>query len=287
MDQDQQTERIQSPEEAASTSVIIVPLRRAQTIPYEQKRQRTQLLLGWDDRVVAGQVRDSTRHQYTEDFFDYLAFAKSAEAAVDAAIFSQWRDDLVERIYLAPDRQHPGEMHQRQLSPNTINRMLAAVRHMMQLAEEKRLVPTGTYQQFHNVRGVKVDALKERLKPNARMRITPEQMRQLTEEPDRSRLIGLRDLALLHTFGNGPRVSEICGIERGRLHAKEGGYVVELRGKNKKEYREVPLNKETYAAIQAWLRERPVDSPYVFTSFDGRGEEAHHRLSTRPLTRQG
>ena len=34
-------------------------------------------------------------------------------------------------------------MLEKQLSPNTINRMLAAVRHMLMEAEEKKLIPTG------------------------------------------------------------------------------------------------------------------------------------------------
>ena len=267
------------------TTIVVVPTRLV--VPFEQKRAETRRLLGWDDSIVAGQVTPSTLHQYVEDFFDYLRFAKTPEAALDAAIFSQWRSDLVERIYLVPDPQHEGEMVQKQLSPNSINRMMAAVRHMMAEAEEKRLVPTGTHQQFQNVRGVKLGPLRDRLKPNARVRVTPEQMRQLTQQPDLERLLGMRDLALLHTFGNGPRISEICAITRNRLHLKNGGFVVEVRGKNKVEYREVPLTREAYEAIQAWIAARPVESPYVFTAFDGRGEGEHHRLTDRPLTRQG
>src|SRR5439155_24222991 len=89
------------------------------------------------------------------------------------------------------------------------------------------------------------------------------------------------------SFGNGPRISEICDIKRNRLRPKNGGFVVEVRGKNKLEYREIPLTREAYTAIQSWVAARPVESPYVFTSFEGRGEGEHHRLTGRPLTRQG
>ena len=269
-----------------SRSIIVAP--RTQSVPFVEKQRLTFEILGWNDSILAGQVSSSTRKQYTEDFFDYLRFAKDLANALDSAIFSQWRTDLVERIYLVPDKAHPGEeMLEKQLSPNTINRMLAAVRHMMMEAEEKRLVPVGTFEQFNRVRGVSVKGLKDRLKQNARVRITPQEMRTLTQQPDLDRLIGLRDLALLHTFGNGPRISEICSISRKRLYARGRGYVVEIMGKNKTEYREVPLTRETYAAIQAWLAARPVESPYIFTSFEGRGEKDHHRLTDRPLTRQG
>jgi integrase len=272
---------------AGPTRTIIVAPDRARAVPFEEKQRRTRELLGWNDSILAGAVSPSTRKQYTEDFFDYLRFARSPLDALDSAIFSQWRTDLVERIYLVPDRESPGEMLEKQLSPNTINRMLAAVRHMLMEAEEKKLIPTGTFEQFNRVRGVSVKGLKERLKPNARVRVTPQEMRQLTEQPDASRLLGLRDLALLHTFGNGPRISEICDITRNRIRQRGRGYVVEVRGKNRTEYRDVPLTREAYAAIQAWLAARPIDSPYVFTRFDGRGEDAHSRLSAEPLTRQG
>jgi site-specific recombinase XerD len=270
--------------EAAPRTIMVA---RAGAVPFEEKRRRTRALLGWNDSIVAGQVSASTLRQYVEDFFDYLRFAKSREAALDPAIFSQWRTDLVERVYLLPDKARPGEMIERQLSPNSINRMLAAVRHMMREAEEKKLAPAGTFEAFNRVRGVSVKGLKDRLKPLARVRITPEEMRLLTEQPDRARLLGLRDLALLHTFGNGPRISEICGITRNRVYARGRGYVVEVRGKNKTEYRAVPLTREAYTAIGAWLAARPVDSPYVFTSFAGRGEKEHHRLTAEPITRQG
>src|SRR5712691_125603 len=270
-----------------ATRTIIVAPARTHAVPLKEKQRRTSELLGWNDSILAGQVSPSTRKQYTEDFFDYLRFARSAQGALDSAIFSQWRTDLVERIYLVPDRESAGELLEKQLSPNTINRMLAAVRHMMMEAEEKKLIPPGTFEQFNRVRGVSVKGLKDRLKPNARVRITPQEMRLLTEQPDASRLLGLRDVDRLQTFGNGPRISEICDITRNRLREQGRGYVIEVRGKNKTEYRDVPLTREAYAAIQAWLAARPVDSPYVFTRFDGRGEDAHSRLSPEPLTRQG
>ena len=170
----------------ATRTVIVAPV-RTYAVPFEEKQRRTSELLGWNDSILAGQVSPSTRKQYTEDFFDYLRFAKSAQGVLDSAIFSQWRTDLVERIYLVPDKDSPGgEMVEKQLSPNTINRMLAAVRHMLMEAEEKKLIPPGTFEQFNRVRGVSVKGLKERLKPNARVRITPQEMRLLTKQPEAS-----------------------------------------------------------------------------------------------------
>src|SRR5436309_14296433 len=93
---------------AETSRTIIVAPNRSYAVPFEEKQRRTSELLGWNDSILAGQVSPSTRKQYTEDFFDYLRFAKSAQGALDSAIFSQWRTDLVERIYLVPDRDSPG-----------------------------------------------------------------------------------------------------------------------------------------------------------------------------------
>jgi integrase len=60
----------------------------------------------------------------------------------------------------------------------------------------------------------------------------------------------------------------------------DGGYQVQIIGKNDIEYRNAPLKPEAYQAIQTWLKDRPVDSDFVFTSFEGRGED---RLSERAM----
>lgn len=266
--------------DADSKKMAVVPAHPYQ-LSLGEKQQHTATMLGWNDSILAGQVSQSTRVQYAQDFYDYLRFAGTVERALDPATFSLWRTHLTTRLY---------EVNQQQtklLSPNTINRMISAVKHMFQEAEEKGLVPVGTYERFSRVRGVKVKALKERLKTNARVRIEPEEMRQLTEQPDIERLLGLRDQALLHTFGSGLRVSELCSITLQRIRKQGRGYVVEVRGKNQTDYRPVPLSKEAYAAIMEWTHERPIESDYVFTSFAGRGEGIHTRLTLDPITRQG
>lgn len=37
-------------------------------------------------------------------------------------------------------------------------------------------------------------------------------------------------------------------------------------------------------ARTAWLTDRPLDSDYLFTRFDGRGEGSHVRLTDQPLS---
>jgi len=251
----------------------LIPTHEAH-VSFEDKQRHTNNMLGFNTSILPGQLAESTQNQYAQDFYDYLTFAGTRERALDPATFSLWRTQLSSK--------------ERFLSPNTINRMLSAVKRMMLEAEEKKLVPHGTAEQFRRVRGVKTAALKERLKVNARVRIEPEVMRQMAEAPDLERLIGLRDLAILHTFaGSGLRVSDLCQVTQDRIRRRGRGYIVEVRGKNEVEYDAVPLTRRAYQAIADWLTARPISSPYVFTGFAGRGEGVHSRLSDQPLTRQG
>ena len=153
------------------------------------------ITLPFDTSLLAGQLRDSSRAMYARDIAVYLAFAGSAEAALDAATFARWR------AALATD--------EREYSPNTINRMLSAVKRLMKEAAEQGHIPHETASAFADRRGVKVKALKERLRPHARTRVAPEAMRALIAQADLTTLKGLRDAALLHTLASsGIRLAE-------------------------------------------------------------------------------
>src|SRR2546425_2342893 len=84
-------------QEYAPRTVIVA---RGRATTFEEKRHYTRTLLGWNDSIVAGQGAESSRKQDTEDFFDYLRFAKNALEALDSAIFCQVRTGFVERVYL-------------------------------------------------------------------------------------------------------------------------------------------------------------------------------------------
>lgn len=124
-------------------------------------------------------------------------------------------------------------------------------------------------------------AMKQRIKDNARVRIEPEEMREVCDSPDLNHLLGLRDSALLATLASGGlRVSELASLTTNQIKRKKGGYIVLIRGKNDVDYRDAPLGREAYDHIRVWLSARPVQSEYVFTAFDGRGE----RATARPLS---
>ena len=203
---------------------------------------------------------------YTRDFAAYVAFAGSPVHVLDPATLARWRAHLA---------QHTDK------SPNTINRMLSAVKRILREAAAQGYVNNEVAAAFEQVAGVKVAALKNRIKGNARVRIEPTDMRTVCELPEMERLIGLRDTALLATLASsGLRVSELVSLTRGQIRPKGKSYVVVVRGKNDVAPREAPLSREAYGHIQVWFDARPVDSDYVFTAFDGRGA----RLTDRPIS---
>lgn len=231
------------------------------------------LQLPFDSSILAGQLASSSIAMYTRDFAAYLAFAGSAAAALDATTFARWRTWLAQAT---------------ELSPHTINRMLAATRRLMKEAAIQGYITHEQAKAFANIDGVKVAALKTRLKVNARTRIEPEGVRAMTNAAETERIIGLRNAAILHTAASSAlRVSELASLKRDQIVRRLNGYVVRVMGKNETEYIDTTLSAEAYAAIQVWLAVRPIESDYLFTRFDGRGKGGQGtRASAEPLSRK-
>jgi len=218
-----------------------------------------------DPAILAGQLAPASIRGYQHDLAAYLRFCDDPQTAQEAASLARWR------THLAQDTP---------LSPHTINRRLAAVKRLVREAAVQGYLDPATAEAFRQVAGVQVKALKERLKTTARTRITPGQMRQLCEAPNRLTVLGWRDRALLHTLAtSGCRISEVVTLTTPQVLSREGSFFLEVLGKNQTERRLTPLSHEAYASIEAWLARRPVDSPYVFTSFAGKG----HRPTARPM----
>ncbi len=222
-----------------------------------------------DVAILAGQIRESSRAMYARDIAAYATFAQQEQVdPLEAATFARWRTAL------AAESDY---------SPHTINRMLAAVKRLMAEAAEQGYLSHERAGQFADRRGVKVRALKERLKEHARTSLAPADMRRLAALPDVSTLKGKRDAALLHTLASsGIRVSEAASLTTDVIQATTGGYLLQVTGKTDETPRQAPLSVEAYQAIQTWLAARPVASSSIFTANNGRG----NRWSARPMTTQ-
>lgn len=217
----------------------------------------------FDASILAGQLAASSIAMYERDFRAYMDFAGSYDIAIQSSTLAKWRADLSQTT---------------NKSPNTINRMISAVKRLMREAAIQGYLSHEAAVAFDQINGVKVAALKDRIKKNARVRIEPVEMREMCDNPDDISLVGLRDVALLATLASsGLRVAEAATLTQNQLRRKGRGYVVLVRGKNDVEFREAPLSVEAYQHIQTWLMVRPVTSDYIFTAFDGRGERANER----------
>jgi integrase len=213
--------------------------------------------LPFNTGILAGQGAPSTIRMYTRDFRAYLSFAGTPENAINPQTLARWRTFLSAHTLM---------------SPNTINRMLSAVKTLMREAESQGYLAPGTGEAFHIVRGAKVAALKHRQRPHNRVKVTPAQMRLLTSLPDPLTLPGIRDSALLHTLASsGLRAEELATLTTNQITTPENGFQVRIMGKNNTQYRDAPLSSEAHEAILYWLKIRPVQSQYIFTSFAGRG----------------
>lgn len=167
-------------------------------------------------------------------------------------------------------------------SSNTINRMLSAIKRVVKEAKQREIVDDLVYARFKDVEGVKIDP--KRLKKTTRTKISKDDLRRLCESPGPSRLIGLRDRALLHTLASsGIRASELATLKQSQIEKQDNGlYLLKVMGKNEIEPASAFLNTEAYNAIQGWLIARPFESEYIFTSFKNRGLEP----LVQPMTRQ-
>lgn len=227
----------------------------------------------FDPSILAGQVRPSTIAMYRTAWSAYVGFAGGWAAALQPATLAQWRAELATG----------------NLSPNTINRMLSSVRAVVKAAESQGYVAPGAAAAFESVRGVKVAAMRENLKSDARTRITPADMRLLCDAPDVTTLAGLMHRALLLTMASsGLRISELVTLTPGQIKAKrqgnKRGYVVYVTGKTDIEAREAPISVEAHDAIQAWLNARPVASGWIFTGFGGRGSRDPRTNHIHPVS---
>lgn len=218
-----------------------------------------------DPSILTGQLAATSLVGYRRDIVLYLRFCANPATALHATSLARWRTHLAEDT---------------RLSPYTINRRLAAVKRLLQEAAAQGYVDVVAAEAFRRVASVQPKALKDRIKTTARTRITTGHMRQLCEAPDRATVIGWRNRALLHTLASsGCRLTEVVTLTPAQLLSREGSFFLEVLGKNQIEPRLAPLSHEAYASIQAWLARRTVESPYVFTSFAGKG----NRPTTRPM----
>ena len=222
---------------------------------------------GLDVSVLAGQVGPRTASMYQRDTKAYTVWAKTQQLdPLVPSTFARFRASLATVPY-----NDKGDHY----SPRTINRMLSAVKAVVREGSvQGYLGPQGRdlAKQFDDVVGVKVVAMKDRVKKSARVRISPSTMRSIVDQPDVQTQVGVRDRAfLLVLASSGVRVDDAVSLTLDQLEVREDGFGIMVAGKNKTEKEFRPLTVEAWNAVQKWLDVRPVDSDDVFVGSQGPG----------------
>src|SRR5947209_15228995 len=138
-------------------------------VPNDDPRTVSQNMQEWHTHGLA----DSSIKMYRRDVAAYQQFATERGLDVMAPqTLRTWRDWL---------------LAQTRMSSNTINRMLAAVKRVMQEARQRDLLDELAFARFQGVEGVRIDP--HRLKPHARTRISAADMRRLCAAPGTDTLV--------------------------------------------------------------------------------------------------
>lgn len=221
--------------------------------------------------ALQGQRAPRTLSEYFLDAVLYLRYCVwDAGQAQDPATLRAWRQHMVTATTL---------------SPYTINRRVCTIKALLKASAVSGQVSSTLVADFALVERVQVGPLRDRMQPHARVRISPEQMRQLCRMPDPTTLMGLRDRAFLLTLASsGCRISEMAGLRPEQIRATGPHWQLEIWGKNQSVPRLAPLSREAHDWMSRWLqaRERVLTTPWVFTAFAG-----SWKLRDSPLTPQG
>ncbi|GEM_PF-555571 len=238
---------------------------------------------------LEGEKSENTRLLYLRYFGEYAHFAGTVDALWKPATLERWKAYQFKTGYTVAGSRKP-------YTVNALNSKLAAVRSVVNQFEKKGHLPAGTHDLFRKqVDNYKLKANKERRKPNARVRIQPEEMDALCSAPGKfanGHGAKLMHTALLRTLRHtGARISEVVNLKRSDMEEytnEKGalGWTVFFMGKNETEPARVELGSKAKRAIDAWLKHREdvlgVTSEFVFTGFRGRGDR---EPSDKPISR--
>ena len=158
-------------------------------------------------------------------------------------------------------------LESRHLAPGTINLRLGAVRRLAYEAADCGLLSADLAAGIRRVRAVK------KLVVRLGNRLTPEQGKALWQAPDRERLRGKRDRALLAILlACGLRRHEIAELMVDHLQQREGHWaIVELAGKGG-HIRTIPVPDWVYRALNDWMVAAGIQAGKLFRKVSSAGK---------------
>ena len=193
--------------------------------------------------LISSTVSAHTARAYAKALDDFLAMVDLRFKPISRALFLEYRSQLI----------HIG------LSASTINVRLSAIRKVVREACDHGLVDPAEATRITSVPGVPHHG--ERLG----IWLTQEEARRLLAVPDRTRIIGKRNYAILSTLLHcGLRRTELATLTFSRIQTREGRWVfADLVGKHGR-VRTVPLPSPAKRAMDKWTSAAEIHSGSVF-----------------------
>jgi site-specific recombinase XerC len=166
--------------------------------------------------MLTNSVFGHTRRAYAKAFDDFLALAMRTGQPVCRQLFQQYRAEMVDAG----------------LGSSTINVRLSAVRKLVREARENGLVDPSAAARIVSVPNVPAEGVR------LGQWLTVDQTRDLLAVPDRSRLKGKRDHAILAVLTQSAlRRDETSHLDMSHIQKREGRWVLaDIRGKRGRVY---------------------------------------------------
>lgn len=180
------------------------------------------------ERSASAETRRAYR-RVTREFFHFCHWRGPTD--ITSGLIQNWRDKLQER----------------KQKPATIRQKLAIIRALFEFLREEGIVA----QNPATPGKVKPPPASEDLKGRA---LSVKEVLQLLGGPDRSKVEGARDYALLLLLARtGMRVGEACALKTSALSWSHGRWLLKFKVKGGRE-RKLPLPPEVKEAIDAYLK---------------------------------
>jgi integrase/recombinase XerC len=171
---------------------------------------------------------EHTLRGYSIDFRSFAAFIRPETSSLGA---------ISKRLI----RRYLADLYEKKVSNQTVLRRLSALRSFYKFALREKIVSENPLEEIDSPK-------KEKKLPHS---MTYEQVLILFAQPDLSDYLGFRDRVIMELFySSGLRLSELVGLNRNQLDAKN--FVLSIYGKGKK-MRQTPITESATQWILEYL----------------------------------
>lgn len=194
-----------------------------------------------------------TLKAYSQDLAHFAKFVGVQETQDAAQLLLSQTQGQANALVLS----YKTHLLQKQLSPATINRRLAAIKSLLKLA---RLVGLCSF--TLEVTGVEAETLRDTRGPGKEG--VDKLLKMVEKGTDKK---SKRDLAMLHLlYGSALRRGEVCSLNL--EHVESGASAVWILGKARKQRQLITLPDKARDALKAWIEVRGQEPGPLFVALD-------------------